>query len=124
MCHHNGWHLPGPLVWQIVPSRQRHSVLRLELDVLSHGFLPLRRRHSNRFMSLPLASNCVTIVGKARDSLHGVVKPQIWLSYNDALGVLARRFARGAARDKTDVMQTGRWRRDANNTCCLLCRRT
>ena len=25
MCHHDRWHLPGLLVWQIVPSRQGHS---------------------------------------------------------------------------------------------------
>ena len=40
--HHDRRHLPGTPVRQIVPSLERHPVLRLELDVLSHGFLPLR----------------------------------------------------------------------------------
>jgi len=53
MCHHNRWHLPGALLRQIVPSRKRLPVLRLELDVLSYGFLPLYRQ-----LSLTASSRC------------------------------------------------------------------
>jgi hypothetical protein len=37
--HDYSWHLPGTLVRQIMPTPKRHSVLRLEFDVLSHSLM-------------------------------------------------------------------------------------